>query len=642
MESTIEVHLDNIFFQSYARDPETGSPIYVFDSTYLPSVDELERRDVYDLLIDALMDKLVAKLPTTPFSLVVFSSGFTQNNVSWIYGVKMYSKIPKSTRAKLQKMFVVHESFFVRTVYQVLTNALSINLFKNRNKADSVINHVANLSELSEYVDITRLRISLNVYLYDYQFDENIITPETSTGERSSLANRQYRQLVFDKIFKRLQIEAPKKELVFQRPGNYQKVNILMGVIARNNYVDLSQWDIYALATVFLHFIKGKSKPILPIDLIPLPINDSFEYTYNTFVSMMMYNGYYDLTTYIFHLFLKLLENSDMTLHDYKSLSKCLTSTLCKEKVSLKASDRLAIGNRYTTNILFHFKDLQAEIERRGSLATPSSCRTPRFAKEAPLIPPPRKNSPSKAGTASSSPTRSKDTSKTPPALPERRHQETSVNASFANAGARGQISSSRQLQVSGSDFSLDSRHSISPTRSPSRGKDSDSRSSRSPARSSKIQKDLKDTSVSPQPPVTGLYSTTGAQTTSSLSFTTTPHLRHASDSSINVSSGGDSSTKPQCQLVPEEAVTFKPKPTDNVLKLEQSVSNLLLDNNQKIQSLDKELRKKKQATSSDTSRFSSTSYSDLKAENKVSRLAALYEERLVGYRVMEDMRRNQ
>ncbi|CUS25110.1 LAQU0S27e00342g1_1 [Lachancea quebecensis] len=589
MNSTVEVRLDNIFFQSYTKDPTSGSAIYVFDSTYLPSADDVESREVYDLLIDEMMDKLVTKLPELPFSLVVFSSGFTQNNVSWIYGVKMFAKIPKSTRAKLQKMLIVHESFFVRTVYQVLTNALNINPFKNKNKADAVIHHVADLSELAEYVDITRLRISLNVYLYDYQFNETISVPESYVAEGSSLANRQYRQLVFDKIFKRLQIEAPKHELVFQRPGSYQKVNVLLGVIARNNYVDLSQWDIYSLATVFLHFIKGKTKPILPIDLIPLPISDSFEYTYNTFVSMMLYNGYYELALYIFELFLSLVDKSEVTLHDYRTLSKCLTATLCKEKVSLKTSDRLAIGYRYTSNVLLQFHELRHKIDKKGALKAEEETRAPHFTREAPKVPPPRKNSPSKACRPSNS-SKERLLQNKPPALPKRKGIPSSSATSLPATDSRTERSPSPQPRASRSDLSLDSAEPRSPK------------------------------------------------------LDATPNLRLGSNSSINVSMASDPNASPQYQpqLIPDEAVTFKSKPKDDLFRLDQNMSSLLLDNNQKIQRLDKELKKKKQASNLGSEKFSNSAYSDIKAENKVSRLAALYEERLVGIRVMEDMRRNQ
>lgn len=67
----IDINVNNIFFRSYSVDPNSGHAIYVFDSTYLPAPDEIGDKQVYDLLINALMDRLVMKLPQAPYSLVI-------------------------------------------------------------------------------------------------------------------------------------------------------------------------------------------------------------------------------------------------------------------------------------------------------------------------------------------------------------------------------------------------------------------------------------------------------------------------------------------------------------------------------------------------------------------------------------------
>ncbi|SCU99473.1 LAME_0G03312g1_1 [Lachancea meyersii CBS 8951] len=616
MEPNIEVNLDNVFFKSYTVDPNCQCPIFVFDSTYLPSTDQIEDREVYDLLINETMNKLVAKLPDTPFSLVVFSSGFSQNNISWIYGVKMYSKIPKTTRAKIRKFMIVHESLFVRTVYQVLSNALNINPFKaKQSSSDSIIiQHLSNLEELAGVVDITKLRMSLNVYLYDYHLTETTDISYSPRDPKSALANRQYRQLVFDKIFKRLRIEAPRHQLVFQRPGSYQKVNILLGVIARNNYVDLSQWDIYSLGTIFLNFIKGKSKPIFSIDLIPLPISECVDYTYNTFVNMMMHNGYYELTSYIFELFLALLDNSETTLHDYKSLSKCLTPTLYHEKVSMKSSDRLAIGYRYTNNVLMHFRELKQRIELTGDLAAPSiqavNANLPsRLANNAPKVPPPRKASPVRSTSSRAmSPTRSTSSSVT--------HFDKSADAPTRAPPLPRRADQESQQEI---------RQSSTPILRPD-----------SPSVTSTDSFNTENSMPSSAATNDDLYSEEAVEFHQKL--TLSPRI--ASGSSIHFDESG---TNTELRLISEEAVRSRPRVPNNEFEIDQSKMNLLLKNNEKIRKFDKELRKKKQqAADPNFSSSPSKGYSDIRAGNKVSQLAALYEERLIGIRVMEDMRRNQ
>ena len=74
----IGISINKLFFKSFSIDPNSGHSIYVFDSTYLPDPTELgDDKQVYDMLIDELMGMLIAKLPSSPFSLVIFSSGFT-------------------------------------------------------------------------------------------------------------------------------------------------------------------------------------------------------------------------------------------------------------------------------------------------------------------------------------------------------------------------------------------------------------------------------------------------------------------------------------------------------------------------------------------------------------------------------------
>ncbi|SCU95956.1 LAFA_0G03400g1_1 [Lachancea sp. 'fantastica'] len=620
MESNLDINLDNIFFKSYAIDRTYKCPIYVFDSTFLPSSDQVNDREIYDLLIDETMNKLATQLPETPFSLVVFSSGFSQKKISWIYGVKMYSKISKNTRAKLRQLWVVHESLFVYAVHQVLSNALNINPFKlKQSSADNVmIHHVPNLVELKDLVDISRLRISLGVYLYDYHLTETTDIPYNNQGPKAALANRQYRQLIFDKIFKRLRIEAPKHPLVFQRPGSYQKVNILLGVIARNNYVDLSHWDVYSLGTVFLNFIKGKSKPIFPIDLIPLPISESVEYTYNTFVNMMMYNEYYELTSYIFELFLTLLDNSQITLHDYRSLSKCLTPTLCQEKVSYKSSDRLAIGYRFTNNILLHFRELKQRIEQSGvlknSVADSQNAKgIPNLAENAPKVPPPRKASPVRAvSSRNTSPARLTQSNeaylertrtvsgKEAPPLPKRAEQRFVRDAQSIPI-----------LQPDQPD-----QQDLSPSTS--------------------LESLRIECSASPSPEIT---SKTQSKDSGKRTFKNPSSPRITSGSSIKLDNA-DNDT--ESRLVSEDAVKSRSKATSDNFKIDQSKLNLLLENNQKIKKFDEELKKRKTSTAPNSNGVPSKGYSDIAAGNKVSQLAALYEERLIGIKVMEDMRRSQ
>lgn len=622
------INVNSIFFKSYSVDPISGHVIYVFDSTYLPSPEEVGDKQVYDLLIDGLMDKLVNKLPRGPFSLVVFSSGFSQKKISWVYGIKMFAKLPKELRAFLQKTYIVHESFFIRAVYQVLSNAMNLKLLNVNPLQDSKNNsgitdsnsnasmvHVSNLTELAQCIDITTLRISLNVYLHDYQFNDYIDLPPRYFTRLSSIGIRQYRQLIFDKIFRRLELEAPLNELIFQRPGSYKKVNILLDVIERNNYIDLSQWDIYSLGTVFLHFLKNKSYPLIPIDLIPLPIKDDYQYTYTTFCNIIKANEYFDLLETIFPLFIAILKATDVTKHNTKTLSKSLTPTLCQEKVSMMTSDRLAVGTRYIGNLIVHFVAIADRIDK---------ARTGRSQVISPI--------------------RQKKMS----LVPQQQQQNQELQKQEQLSG----------VKISGSAAVLPPPVPRARKSSPTKYGDLESSSIRrqgSPSRSAS-QISYTQESVRSASPTSTLLGDHSTQPSLKPKKTLPTSNRLSSDSSATLSDSNDSisSRSPSSSQAPESIIQMVTEDSEKDLidlseassRSERTAPDINISDlpiNDKFIQFDRNLQKKKQQNdkAGKNIKFSSEGYSDIKVGNKVGKLAALYEERLQGLQVISEMKKN-
>ncbi|CCD27485.1 Ecm25p NDAI_0K02940 [Naumovozyma dairenensis CBS 421] len=686
----ININTNNIFFKSYSIDPITGHSIYVFDSTYLPSPEEIGDKQVYDLLIDELMDRLITTLPSSPYSLVVFSSGFSAKKISWVYGIKMFSKIPREARIYLQKTYIVHESFFIRTVYQVLSNAMSINFLKGPSNKDleliptvdpesieqnnnlspnASIVHVPDLTALSRMIDITRLRISLNVYLHDYEITDYIDVPQSYFERLTSLGNRQYRQLIFDKIFKRLKIDSVKNELVFQKPGSYKKVNIFLDIIERNNYIDLSQWDIYSLASVFTYFLKQKSKPLIPVPLIPLPISDDFDYTYKTFQTIILYNNYYDLIMTIFPLFINILNHSEITRHDLKSLSKCLAPTLCQERVSMKNDDTLVIGARFIRNLLemydkihslskmnkLHIQDVDLLLQspspkpregrtNRTVSATGGTRIISQQSTSIPSLPPslpkPRKLSPTKYDTNSS---RSSSPVKSRTAMQNRSLNSKSSIPSIStvltktNTPSSSTSDSTPNLELTNETIpSLNSKASNVSLRSFGKPPLLSSKASNVSLRSDEI--------ISPSSPilrskVSNISLRINSDSSSTSNSNETPTLLK------DINEPHPHPTNNVTEMVTDNesydwrrnAKERRPWNDDMILKIE-------LDD--KFQKFDRELQKKRnnlvKLNHLKTTKFSNEGFSGLQTENKVSKLAALYEERLQGLQLMNEIKRNE
>lgn len=501
----------------------------------------------------------------------------------------MFSKLPNELRNLLQKTFIVHESFFIRTVYQVLSNAMNIKMLgaytsQNSKSSESFsMVHVSNLTELSQLIDITRLRISLNVYLHDYQLNDYIELPQEYLARLSSLGSRQYRQLIFDKIFKRLTHEALDNELVFQKPGSYKRVNILLDVIERNNYVDLSQWDIYSLASVFLHFLRNKSQPLLPIDLIPLPIKDDFQFTYQTFCDIVRQNQYFELLRAIFPLFISILKCSEVTKHDKGSLSKALTPTLCKEKMSMMTADRLALGARFIRNLFEYFPEIieQVKIPRVGRKTTqvavpPAATAEQRQKTEkaitATVLPPPqvpraRKSSPSKYGEL-----KSNEKSDIPRSCSQQSQSDRAVSSASTLISDGIPALKSREMSVC-LRVASDSVTTLTDESVQSR--------SASPVRATDAIKQM---------------------------------VTDDTEEERSIGSNGSKVSVDPTIASPEKY--------------------------NKIVQFDRDLVKQKQQSgrANSSTKFSVEGYSDIKVGNKVSKLAALYEERLQGLQILNQM----
>ena len=74
--------MDRIFYKSDLRDPTTNYPIYIFDTSYLPSPDIINYNE--------FLITLMSYLPIKPYVLIMFSCGL--NKISWIWGIKFIQK----------------------------------------------------------------------------------------------------------------------------------------------------------------------------------------------------------------------------------------------------------------------------------------------------------------------------------------------------------------------------------------------------------------------------------------------------------------------------------------------------------------------------------------------------------------------
>lgn len=388
------------FFKTDTNDPFTTHPIYVFDSNYLPDLSslDLDKKEAEQLMVKSFK-RIIARIPKRPYVLICFTSGFknfNHNDYSWMTCLKCYNLLPEELKQNLKRAYMVHESWIARYINQFLVNVLNFKSFKlnkkiifdkNNDKNDDASNDNENeniarivycnsLTELAKYVDITKIRISLEVYYYDLQLNDKLIVPyHIKSG---SLDYINYQEAIYDRVVKRLLLEGCKAELVFTKPGNQVKFNILLDAIERANYIDISQWDIYVMGSLYMTILGTQRVRVIPIEFIELPIRDDSQYTFDTFIKILEYNDHFSLISKLVEVMINLLNNSENTKHDIKSLVKAVTPSLIQENLSMKSNDQLLIGQRFVKNLLVHWEEISYRLVNSAAMsAAPTESSTP-------------------------------------------------------------------------------------------------------------------------------------------------------------------------------------------------------------------------------------------------------------------------
>lgn len=368
--------MERIFYQSDVVDAYTGHPIFVFDTSYLPPTSQID----YDLFIPTMMKSL----PDRPYVLIMFSCGL--NKINWLWGVKFLKAFlspdlqNRDNVGNLTKVISVHESWFVKSISQILTNIsfsrqtlTKLNsLFGNKSSKNNILISCDSLSELSYYVDITKLKLSLNIYKHDAQCTlspkielncplEPILTPSTRYSQTSDPVFYHH----FYQIFRIVDMYGPNVELIFHRPGNRLNTEILFLCIVRNQLIWINDWDLNCIASCFKKLLLEVSQPLIPVDKIPLPMNDLLNYTLEVLNVMMADPDTNVLTYQIMDLCYRIVENAAITNHSHYSILKSMCHALTHELLSTQNRDRISIGTRFIKNVLLHWERIRPLYQNR-------------------------------------------------------------------------------------------------------------------------------------------------------------------------------------------------------------------------------------------------------------------------------------
>lgn len=363
--------MERIFYPADVKDPITNLPIYIFDTSFLPSTELIDYNE--------FVPTLTSFLPTHPYVLIMFSCGL--NKINWIWGIKFLKAFLDDSinLRNLWKVITVHDSWFIKSFVQMLSNfqstkntfaQLILELFdlggKEERKNETI--HCSTISELSGYVDITKLKISLNVYKHNNLLEQEIllsmrITPLINPYTKLDTQSIFYHH--FYQIFRIIDFYGDKVELIFHKPGNKLNTDIFYKCINRNQLIWVNDWDLYAISTAFKRILMELPHKLIPIEMIPLPVTDDLQYTLNTFENIILDHeenlmGFSRILLQLCNLCKKITQQN-VTRHTPVTLSKCLSHCLSHELISSN-KDSILIINRFLKNVLDNWELIKGKF----------------------------------------------------------------------------------------------------------------------------------------------------------------------------------------------------------------------------------------------------------------------------------------
>lgn len=374
---------DSVVHYAQTFDPATRLPVVVIDSTGLPPLQT--KSDFYT----SLVPEVVKRLPKTNYVLLFFACG-APNKPSWSWVAKTYSMLERDAKKRVRKLIVVHESWWVRAITEMLRGVVS-------SKFRSKVIHVSSLSQLAQHLDITLINISPSVYLHDLKIDQQITVPRHHTPvfsmplniTRDAATGKWILPAVWTTCIEYIcSNPGYYNPAVFRRTERVDMLYILRDSFDRGQLLDMGDYGPVMAANLLKLYIYQLPVPLLPVTRIPLPIQDTPQFCISV-VSQVPWQQRVLLVEFVDLL------TTIWASHPNTSSSVVAASvgpSICG--ASCVSRDQIAIGVRFVRNLL----DLWTQVRRSIEASLHEQPAKPHFAEkpEPPLPRSPGKTRPSR------------------------------------------------------------------------------------------------------------------------------------------------------------------------------------------------------------------------------------------------------
>ncbi|PRT52504.1 Protein ECM25 [Wickerhamiella sorbophila] len=235
------------------KAPGSGLPVVLIDSTAV-APGELPSES---LILDA-----VSWLPQTDHIVIFFASGAPKTpNMPWL--LKSYRLLSREAKKRIQRVFMVHERWWVKTFTSLLGNVVSP-------KFQRKLVHIPNLSELAKHIDITVLNISPAVYLYDHSVQEIISVPKHIEPVFGLSIDHPRGNMVYDHCIRYLHSVEPREFLddSFKSTKGSPLSQILIQAVARGQMLNLQDYGPRVVISLVKYYWLELRRPILSRGLL--------------------------------------------------------------------------------------------------------------------------------------------------------------------------------------------------------------------------------------------------------------------------------------------------------------------------------------------------------------------------------------
>lgn len=355
---------ERVVYATTTFDPSTRLPLAIMNSTAFPkSPDEYTPE---------LMARIIERLPTTPYVLVFFACG-APNKPSWSWISKIYATLDRQVKKRVDKVYIVHESWWVRAITEMFRGVVS-NKFKKK------LIHVSSLTQLAKHVDITEINIPPAVYIYNLKTESTITIPRHHSPIFGVPLHRDGSTVIYPKMWQDccefLKVNGVNTRNIFQQEDD-GITNILKDAYDRGQVIDLANYGPHQTASLMKLYLEELPNPILPIRYLPLPVQDTVEYSIQVFESLPYVTQKF--LTDLLPLFIAILENSARTGHNAQTIAMCIAPSFIGQYSTRK--DSLAVAVRYTKNLVEFWPQIDdrlTEYSESDSSACESEVRVPR------------------------------------------------------------------------------------------------------------------------------------------------------------------------------------------------------------------------------------------------------------------------